>query len=193
MYDKKLEKLQSYGSKYAKYGYNPFVNNEEFYDKNTSNLEQYGRSIKGAMKLATIGFTDNALFGAFSGKDSFKDFGKTVDMYSSSRGGVHGFAQNLLLNGGYTVGIAADMAIEELAMAGLTALTLGAASEVTVPGMALKAGQFAKNLAKAWDTSNDIRKAINATKTAQKVSLGSKALSFINHVFVIDLCSMLLM
>ncbi|OLS30218.1 MAG: hypothetical protein HeimAB125_20000, partial [Candidatus Heimdallarchaeota archaeon AB_125] len=45
-----------------------------------------------------------------------------------------------VMNGGYTVGIMADMALEELALAGVTALTLGASSGVTLPAMAVKTG-----------------------------------------------------
>ena len=47
MYDKKLEKLQSYGSKYNTYGYNPTRDNEAFYDSITSNTEQWGKCSRG--------------------------------------------------------------------------------------------------------------------------------------------------
>lgn len=66
MYDKKIEKLQSYGSKWNDYGYQANTNNEAFYDKITTDSEQWARSIKGAGKLAAIGFNDSVLFGAFA-------------------------------------------------------------------------------------------------------------------------------
>jgi len=180
MYDKKLEKLQSYGSRYQKYGYNPYVNNEKLYDDLTTNSEQWARSLYGASKLVKIGFTDNALFGAFSGKDSHKEYAKAVDFYTSSKGGATGFMQNLVLNGGYTVGIMADMALEELALAGLTAITFGGASETTLPTMAAKGAQSFKNIKNAYNMYSNLNKTIRTAGTVKKSQGMMKIANFLN-------------
>lgn len=168
MYDKKLEKLQSYGSRYMEYGFNPYINNEKLYDDLTTTGEQWMRSFKGAGKLMKIGFTDNALFGAFGDKDSHKEYEKAVDFYSSSKGGATGFMQNLVLNGGYTVGIIADMVLEEAALLGVTALTGGGAAGETLPLMGAK---FMHGI-RALDKFQDMRKAYKAHSELSKVVKG---------------------
>jgi hypothetical protein len=184
MYDQKLEKLQSYGSKFEKYGYNPDINNEDFYNKNLTNSEQWVRSLIGAGKLFNVGITDNALFGTFAKKDSHKDYAKAVDFYTSSKGGTTGFLQNLVLNGGYTVGIMADMAIEELALAGLEIVTLGLASEVAIPGMLAKGAQSVNGIKKGYAMYSNMNKMLKVANKADDVSkaakFGNKALNFLN-------------
>ena len=184
MYDKKLEKLQSYGSKFEKYGYNPDIDNEDFYNKNLTNSEQWVRSLIGAGKLFNVGITDNALFGAFAKKDSHKDYAKAVDFYTSAKGGTTGFLQNLVLNGGYTVGIMADMAIEELALAGLEIVTLGLASEVAIPGMLAKGTQSINGIKKGYAMYSNMNKMMKVANKVDDVSkaakFGNKALNFLN-------------
>ena len=190
-YDRNIEKLQSYGSKWNDYGFNPNGNSEAFYDKMTSDTEQWGRSIVGASKLAAIGFNDSFLFGAFSNSKSNADnFAKVADMYSTKRGGVTGFTQNLALNAGYTMGIMADMAIEEAAIAGvslLAALPSGGSSVVAGgAGMIAKGVKAFGQIGKAFDKMNDLKKAINAADKINDVSklakFGNKVGNFINPI-----------
>lgn len=191
MYDKKIEKLQSYGSKWNNYGYNPNADNEAFYDKMTSDTEQWGRSIVGAGKLAAIGFNDSVLFGAFSNsKKNADNFGKVADIYSTQRGGITGFTQNLTLNAGYTMGIMADMAVEELAIAGITALTAIPSGGTSViaggAGMIAKGVKAFGQIGKAFDKMNDLKKAINAADKINDVSkmakVGNKIGNFVNPI-----------
>ena len=191
MYDKKIEKLQSYGSKWNDYGYQANTDNEAFYDKITTDSEQWGRSIKGAAKLAGIGFNDSVLFGAFANsKKNANEFGKVADIYGTQRGGITGFAQNLTLNAGYTLGITMDMVAEELAMLGITALTAipSGGGSLAVGGAAMvgKGVRAFGQIGKAFDKMNDIKKAINAADKIKDVSkaatFGKKALNVLNPI-----------
>jgi hypothetical protein len=185
MHDKKIEKLQSYGTKWDKYGYNPNRDNEKFYDNITSDSEQWVRSLKGAWKLADVGFNDSFLFGAFAdSKKNAHKFEQAADMYSTQRGGVTGFAQNLTLNAGYTVGIVADMVAEELGLFAVTALSGGTAAPGTVPLMGAKAGSAISKIVHAFSAQNKLRKsiqAVNIAADATKTSkIGSKLLNVVN-------------
>ena len=191
MYDKKIEKLQSYGSKWNDYGYQANTNNEAFYDKITTDSEQWGRSIKGAAKLASIGFNDSALFGKFANsKKNADEFGKVADIYSTQRGGITGFAQNLTMNAGYTLGITMDMVAEELAIMGISALTaLPSGGGSLAVGGAAMVGRGVKafgQIGKAFDKMNDIKRAINAADKVKDVSkaaaFGKKALNALNPI-----------
>lgn len=182
-YDKNLEKLQSYGGKFQKYGYNPHIDNEAFYDDMTTTSEQWVRSLKGAGKLTNIGITDNLLFGAFADKDSHKDYAQVADWYTSSKGGATGFMQNLVMNAGYTVGIMGDMLAEEAALAGITALTFGASAPVTVTAMGIKATQTANALRKVYNTFHKGSKILKAAKNTKKgLSMAQKAGNFFNPI-----------
>jgi hypothetical protein len=76
-----------------------------------------------------------------------RDMQRYMAIGSSSKGGLGGFLTNTFLNSGYTVGIGADLLMEELGLAAVTAFSGGLAGEVTVPGMIAKAGLATRRLA----------------------------------------------
>jgi hypothetical protein len=180
-YDKNFEKLQTY-SKFNKYGYNPYIDNAKFYNDNLTSGEQWARSFKGAGKLLSIGFTDNALFGAWASDNSDKEYAKIADTYSSTKGGVEGFTQNLVLNAGYTVGIVADMVIEEIALGIVTAATVGGSAPVTGSLMVAKATNSFRRLRNMYNVASDLQKTIRGVNQAKKLSAGKKVLNFFNPV-----------
>lgn len=170
-----VQRMQTF-SKWQKYGWAPSTERDnDFIYNNADSSENWQRATKGALQLAKLGFTDNALFGAFADKNSAKSFEDVMKNYSSNQGGIGGFAQNLLLSGGYTLGITADMVAEELAMAAVEIGSVGLASEVALPGMALKGAQYTKNLAKAFNSFKDLRKVVNATDNVADISKLAKA------------------
>ena len=179
-YDHNLEKLQSYGSKFQKYGFDPRIDNASFYNDQLTSSEQWARSFKGAGELMSVGFTDNMLFEAWASGNSSKDYAKTVDMYSSTKGGSEGFMQNLVLNSGYTVGIIADMVIEEAALAGITALTFGSAAPETGALMMAKAGQGFRNIKNAYNMYSNLNKTIRAVNTTNKLNNLKRVGNFLN-------------
>ena len=179
-YDHNLEKLQSYGSKFQKYGFDPRIDNASWYNDQLTSSEQWARSFKGAGELLTTGFTDNMLFGAWASTNSSKDYAKTVDMYSSSKGGAEGFMQNLVLNAGYTVGIVADMVIEEAALAGITAVTFGGAAPETGGLMVAKGAQSFKNIRNAYNMYSNLSKTIRTVNTTNKLKNIQRVGNFLN-------------
>jgi hypothetical protein len=136
-----LAKYATYGSEtYGKLGFDPFKSGgipgkksgmDVLYDDNTNWTADIGRAWDGMWKLAGIGFQDTIGLGAFADSGNYLDFEETMNKYSSSRGGNAGFWSNTMLSSGYTVGIIGGIAAEELALAGLTAATGGAASPLT--------------------------------------------------------------
>lgn len=189
-------------------GFNPFQDNESLYNANTSTWQEIKRASSQWMTLTGLGFKDAAGFGDLSDRNVARDYEKAMAIGSSSIGGAGGFTSNLFLNSGYTVGIMAELAVEEAAMlaaeAGLVALTagsLGTAAPVTGTGMAItaaamsaragrafnkigKAFKYSSKLGKAADTAYDLGRTLTSFKDASKARkfFGKAGKSFVNLI-----------
>ncbi len=177
-------------------GFNPFQDNESLYNANTSTWQEIKRASSQWMTLTGLGFADAAGFGDLSDRDVARKYEKAMAIGSSSIGGVGGFTSNLYLNSGYTVGIMAELAVEEAAMlaaeAGLVALTVGSlgtaapatgtAMAVTGATMAARAGRAINKIGKAWKYSSKLGKAADTaydlTRTLTNFKDASKARKF---------------
>jgi hypothetical protein len=153
-----LDRYLSYGTEtYGKLGYNPFVGaagRDETYNANTSASTDVTRAWTGMWKLAGVGFQDTFAFGAFADAERHKDFENIMSTYSSSRGGGGTqFFSNTMLSSGYTIGIMAAIAAEEL---GIGLLTGGLGY--------LGTGAQAIRAAKAIDKAGDVIKTVNKAK-----------------------------
>jgi hypothetical protein len=136
-----LAKYASYGSEtFGKLGFDPYKSSntagksgmDELYDTQTSWTSDIGRAFTGMQKLAGIGIQDTFALGAFADQGNYLTFEDTMNKYSSTRGGVTGFVANTMTSAGYTVGIIAGIAAEEMALAGITALSGGTAAPGTI-------------------------------------------------------------
>ena len=137
-----LAKYATYGSEtYGKLGFDPYKAGgipgkksgmDVLYDDNTHWSADIGRAWDGMWKLAGIGFQDTIGLGAFADSGNYLDFEDTMSKFSSSRAGNAGFWSNTMLSSGYTIGIIGGIAAEELALAGLTAITAGTAAPATI-------------------------------------------------------------
>jgi ADP-ribose pyrophosphatase YjhB (NUDIX family) len=154
-------------------GFSPFRDNETFYNKNTSGLQDFQRTYAQWRSLAATGFMDAASFGPTSDRDAARKFEKAMAIGQSSRGGVGGFASNLFLNSGYTFGIIAEMVLEEGLLLAGTALTGGATSGTLAASIASKARlldkatdvmKIGKNTGKVIDVMDDLQD-INKART----------------------------
>ena len=122
-------------------GFTPYTNNEEFYNANSSIWDDMTRMVGQVDNLIGAGFSsvyrswmDAGDTGYFTSPDlaSAGEFENAMAIGNSTRGGVGGFTNNLLLNSGYTMGIISSIAVEEAFMfAGTAALGL-----TTGPGAA---------------------------------------------------------
>ena len=166
------------------------------YNDNTSTWQEIKRASSQWMTLTGLGFADAAGFGDLSDRDVARKYEKAMAIGSSSIGGVGGFTSNLYLNSGYTVGIMAELAVEEAALlaaeAGLiaaTGLTLGGAAPGTIPAMgvtaatmAARAGRVFSKIGKAFKYSTKLGKAADAAydlgRTLTSFKDASKARKF---------------
>ena len=122
-----------------------------------------------------------------------EDFQRTMATGMSTRGGVGGFVTNLSLNLAYPIGIMAEMFVEDLALAGITALTGGTASPATGGIMAARTGKAAKkiyesltslnklqeNLKSSYDAVRSIKN-INSAREFMKAAKLDKVADFVN-------------
>ena len=172
--------------KFSTLGFSPLRDNEAIYNANSTTLDDMSRMSGQFSKLFGIGFTSVAksIGSTFSGKPLESDYleaqtySDAVRIGNSTRGGFGGFTNNLLLNSGYTFGLISEMALEELALAGLTAATGGGAGGLAALRTATNVGRFyerMKGLATTLKGIDNARSFFSAAKTA-----GVNAAKFIN-------------
>lgn len=125
--------------KFKDLGFSPFRDNEGLYNQHASWGDEYSRMFGQFGKLFTTGFTSSLeSFGDLIGGEPTKLFDSAGEEYSkaaeigmTSKGGALGFANNLILNSGYTMGLLSEIALEELALGALTVGTGGGSAALT--------------------------------------------------------------
>jgi len=180
--NKNFERYYSHPS-FSKLGFNPWVDNESLYNNNSSGLGDMWRAIKTAGKLAATGFKapirsyGAALTGDFTGLDY--DSADEMNYYnavgSSTRGGVSGFASNLMSNSGYTVGMIGELVLENY-------LTSGIGSAFKGTQGALQVGKFTKDLGK-YEAALGTLKEINNYSAAEKLWNAAKSITPLANTF----------
>ena len=189
-------------SDFEKLGFSPFRDNEKLYNQNTSFWEEIGRASGEWSSLMWTGFKDAAGFGEMTDLKAAEEFERAMAVGQSTVGGATGFTTNLFLNSGYTVGIMAELAAEEIAMAlgeiGLGIATVGSvgtASGATLPGMALLAGRMGykatsafSKISKAWKAGGKMMKAFDNMKDINKARqyFNSSVKGFANVINPLD-------
>lgn len=163
-----MERYLTYGAKtYGALGFDPTRDNNAFYNDNTSATADISRSIEGAIKMAKVGFTDTFAFGSLAGKSNSDAFNKTMQNYGSTRGGGVGLFSNTLLSSGYTAGIMAAIASEEIL---LTALTIGTGGLGSTAQGAESAALFAR-VGSATNRARQINRSLDAVKAASDINV----------------------
>ena len=141
----RLDRYLGYGTEtFNKVGFSPFANNEEVFNKNTTMWQDYKRMSGNAAALTWLGFKQNFAFGALdfdSEEENTRKYQELSDNGMSSKGGVGGFGNNLILNGGYGIGVGYSILTEELLMLAAEGLSFGGATP-------LVAARTAQNLTK---------------------------------------------
>jgi len=156
----KIGQVYSFGSDYDKFnfqryyqspkfnelGFSPFWDNEELYNKHQTFGDEFSRASPQWWSMVGTGFSSawNSFGDIFSGEPGAPDLKgarameRAMAIGGSSKEGLGGWFINQYLQSGYTIGIAAELVTEELALAGLTALSGGGAAELTIPAMAAR-------------------------------------------------------
>lgn len=141
----RLDRYLGYGNEtFNKVGFSPFANNEEVFNKNTTIWQDYKRMSGNAVGLTWLGFKQNFAWGLFdfnTEEENTRKYQELTDIGMSTKGGIGGFGNNLILNGGYGIGVGYSILSEELLMMGAEAVTFGGATP-------LVAARTAQNLTK---------------------------------------------
>ena len=141
----RLDRYLGYGTEtFNKVGFSPFASNEEVFNKNTSIWQDYKRMSGNAVGLTWLGFKQNFAFGALdfnTEEENTRKYQELSDNGMSTKGGVGGFGNNLILNGGYGIGVGYSILTEELLMLAAEGLSFGGATP-------LVAARTAQNLTK---------------------------------------------
>tara|TARA_R110001632_G_scaffold128586_1_gene242549 strand:- start:16064 stop:21073 length:5010 start_codon:yes stop_codon:yes gene_type:complete len=185
------ERYQSHSS-FEDLGFSPFRDNDALYNENSSWTADLSRAAGQWGELTALAAIDMVGFGAQSDSEIAKKQEDLFAIGSSTRGGVGGFATNFVLNSGTTVGILAELAVEEIILGGIEAAlgiaTVGSgglATGATAPMIAaigarmgytgakavnkLSRGyKMAKNLGKTLDNMKDFSRFQNFTRKGAK-------------------------
>lgn len=155
-------------------GFHPYRDNETYYNENSTWWEDNQRMWGQFGKVFSTGFmsTWDAIGDAFSGNylqadvDGGDNFAEAMRIGNTTRGGVGGFATNLMLNSGYTVGILSNIAVEEFALAGLEAITFGGATPLVASRTAYNLVRGGRAIDKLRDTGNASEVLLKSMKNA---------------------------
>lgn len=163
---------------YDDLGFNPFRDNETFYNDKSSTLDEIRRASGQWATLAGLGLKDALGFGEITDQDVARKYQEATALGQSSKGGVGGFITNTFLSSGYTAGIMGEMVLEEIGMAlaevGLGYLgawsggaTAGAMGALAVR-MGVRAERAMSSIAKTYKISASLLKTMDATKDIGK-------------------------
>ena len=162
--------------KFNEIGFHPYANNELKYNETSSWWDENKRARGQFLNVFSTGFlstykslgdlmTGNYLSGDQESADNFAD---AMRIGNSTQEGAGAFFNNLLVNSGYTFGIMANIAVEELALAGLELATFGGATPLVASRTAYNAVRGGKAIDKMFDVgdySNKSRKMLNQMKS----------------------------
>ena len=156
---------------FPKLGWNPTIDNESYYNKNTDWYTDYQRAGTFFLDSAGAGFFSSyRSIGDFFDSDSYLAsgdfesglaFAEATRMGSSTRGGTTQSGANLFLQFGYTAGIISNIIAEELALAAATAATEGGTLPVF---MARTGANFVRGIRSIGDAF-DITRTIKTSKS----------------------------
>ena len=144
-------------------GFYPHMDNEAYYNKNSTIWDDVSRATPQMLTLAGLGLTAGvrSMGNLLSGNPSFDDtelsdeFGNAIAIGQSSRKGLGAWTNNFVLNSAYTVGILGELAVEETLLGLMTPATGGSSAAAG----ALRLGQAAKQLKSAWRAIDSVDKA----------------------------------
>jgi len=143
---------------YSQVGFSPFRNNERIYNNNMTWWDGFKRASGQSLVQASVSFKGALPWNAWDGEYSDVEGAKRVERSSAigmdTRGGFGAWTNNTMMNFGFTYGILAEIAAEELALFGLS----------FVPGMqGLAAGRTASNVRRLMMNLGPVGRAVNVT------------------------------
>lgn len=179
-------------------GFDPFRDNEKFYNDNTSIFYDFGRAFKGMTRLAGGAFVDSAtslgrmVQGDFDISEDFAlDSERIMAETMSTKSGFLPGVANFMTNAGFTIGMMAEMLAEEALIVGASALAApftGGTSLAAGGFLAeLKASMTLTKVGTAWKGMGNLRKALTSLDDVNEArryftQFGKNAVDFLNPV-----------
>lgn len=183
--------------KFKQLGWNPYIDNEAYYNENSTAWDDFKRASSQWGTLAGMGFKQtfgnwDDLFSLNTAGDTkyAKEMEEAMSIANSTRGGFGGFATNLYANSAYTFGVIGEIAAEELVLWGAAAAQGGfnpVSDALAAERTAVNAGRFTKAVKglfggmKAAENAADLTRAgINVTDAGRTMSTAANSLNDIN-------------
>ena len=184
------KRYMAYGAeKFDEIGFSPLRDNEALFNSRTTRMDDFKRMMTHSfIPLFSNGFTSGPksfmkmLSGDFTSSDlqDAQAYEEAAAIGQSSKGGVFGFTNNLMMNFAYTAGIISEAVLEEVGGVILAPVTGGASLFAATANNARKVGKIGSALGAAVDgmkavrstISNlgDLRYARNFKNTVEKLS-----------------------
>jgi len=184
------KRYMAYGAeKFDEIGFSPLRDNEALFNSRTTRMDDFKRMMTHSfVPLFSNGFTSGPksfmkmLSGDFTSSDleDAQAYEEAAAIGQSSKGGVFGFTNNLMMNFAYTAGIMSEAVLEEVGGALLAPLTGGASLFAATANNARKAAKIGSALGAAADgmkavrstisNLSDLRYARNFKNTVEKLS-----------------------
>ena len=200
------KRYAAYGQEtFDKIGFHPLRDNESNFNAQTSRWDDFSRMMTHSfIPLFSRGFVSGPkslwkmAHGDFTSSDreDARAYEEAAGIGQSSKGGVFGFANNTMMNFGYTAGIITEAVAEEIAGALLAAPTGGASLFATTANIATKVPRAlsltqravkgydaVKTTLKSFDSINAARKFWNAAASNKTVSAIGRGLNPLENTF----------
>jgi uncharacterized protein YuzE len=181
-----FDRYYSHG-KFKELGWNPYIDNEAYYNANSTWVDDFKRAAGQWWGLAGIGFTQTAgnwddLFSLNTNGDTkaAREMSKAMGIAASTRGGIGGFVTNQFANSAYTFGVIGEIVAEEVALWGATALTEGALGEVALMRTAKNLDRLKDAGTAADRTADAIREGRTVEDVGESLGTASNSLNDVN-------------
>lgn len=177
-------------------GFDPFRDNEKFYNDNTSIFYDFGRAFEGMGRLGYGALVDGAtslgrmIQGDFDiSKDFAMDSERIMAETMSTKSGFLPGVANFMTNAGFTIGMMAEMLLEEAIIAGVSALAAPVTGGTSLAAggflAQLKAGMTLTKVGTAWRGMGNLRKALTSLDDVNEArryftQFGKNAVDFVN-------------
>ena len=170
--DSNFDRYYNHGD-FGELGFNPSIDNETYYNANTNWFQEMGRMFPQFARTMGTGFLSSyramgdLLDGGPSDYFSEKDLVSAIEyadanrIGSSTSGGA--WATNFTLNMGYSMGIIANIAVEEAALFGLAALQ-GGLNPASDAALVARTGYNVKRFFSAIGNAFSVTKALKASR-----------------------------
>ena len=167
---------------YNKLGWQPYGDNETFYNQNSTWTDDFSRASSQWLSLAGLGLKQtfgnwDDLFTLNTEGDTkhAREMNRMMSIANSTRGGLGGFATNLYANSAYTFGVMTEIVLEEAALWAATALTEGALG-------GLAATKTFSNLKRLFEIPDTLEDVAQVTRTVDDVVDTGTAFNAVDNV-----------